>query len=307
MDRSSPTTDKLPLGFGTSSLAKNSTVRSAVRNLHTAFDEGITHFDTAPAYCFGHAEMLLGKFIGSRRDQVTVTTKYGITPRRIPFSLLPVFNLVRTPLKRLLATAVRVSGSKHHHAFTYTSSIDPDGLIGSLENSLTELKTDYVDNFMLHRIDSSLANQEDVVARLLKARDAGKIRRLGMAGSFADIYEGEPLGTEYTAIQFGDQIDRKLAASISHDHSGRVYYRFGIFSLLGSATAYLRERNETDITAVELCMAYFRRDQDFGITLFSSSKDKNIRDVVKKWQANRPVSPELYAGFNAYVAANVNE
>ncbi|NJB87121.1 hypothetical protein GGR26_002898 [Lewinella marina] len=293
--------DRVNLGFGTSSLGRNYTVRGAVRNLETAFDQGVTHFDTAPAYCFGHAEMLLGKFIRDRRDAVTVTTKFGITPRRIPFALMPAFNLVRTPLKRLLSTAVKVSGSQHHHAFSYTTTIDPQRLEDSLHHSLKELGTDYVDYFMLHRIASPLANQDDVVDRLLSLQAAGKVRHLGLAGSFDDAYGSEPLREAYTAIQFGDDLGKRFRETITDDLPGRHYFRFGVFSIMGKAADFLREYNEPDISAAELCLAYYKEDKDFGTTLFSSSRNENIREVVRLWRSDRPLPPHVISRFREFL------
>ncbi|MBB4079510.1 hypothetical protein GGR28_002135 [Lewinella aquimaris] len=295
------TAERVNLGFGTSSLGRNNTVRGAVRNLETAFDQGVVHFDTAPAYCFGHAEMLLGKFIRDRRDAVTVTTKFGITPRRIPFALMPALNLVRAPLKKLFSTAVKVSGSQHHHAFTYTTSIDPQQLVSSLHNSLKELRTDYVDNFMLHRIDSSLANQEDVVAQLLKLQEEGKVRHLGLAGSFADIYEGEPLREVYTAIQFGDDLGKRFRETITDDLPGRRYYRFGVFSIMGRAKAFLQENELPGISAAELCLAYYKEDKEFGLTLFSSSRNENITEVVRLWNSDKELPAPVISRFQEYL------
>ena len=292
-----------PLGFGTSSLAKNNTTRGAVRNLETAFGQGITHFDTAPAYCFGHAEMLLGKFLQGRRDRVTVSTKYGIAPRRIPYALLPVFNLVRQPLKNLLATAVKVSGSKHHHAFTYTTEIDPAALETSLHNSLTQLKTDYVDNFLLHQIDASLANQEDVVAKLTQLRDAGKVRRFGLAGSYHRMYGEVELRPFYSVVQFDDHVHKRHAETLVDPHPDRQYFRFSVFSQLGRARHFLAEEGVSELTPVALCLAYYKQ-HPLGTTLFSSSNNDNIVNVAREWQDLSPVDPALLRRFATYITTH---
>lgn len=46
--------------------------------LDTAFDSGITFYDTAPPYGDGHSERLIGKAIQGRRDRVVIGTKVGI-------------------------------------------------------------------------------------------------------------------------------------------------------------------------------------------------------------------------------------
>ncbi len=41
----------------------------------TAFDSGITTFDTAEAYGGGHSEQILGKALGDKRDKIVIATK----------------------------------------------------------------------------------------------------------------------------------------------------------------------------------------------------------------------------------------
>jgi hypothetical protein len=48
--------------------------------LAAAYDAGIRHFDVAPLYGLGQAEIELGQFLRGRRDTVTVTTKFGLDP-----------------------------------------------------------------------------------------------------------------------------------------------------------------------------------------------------------------------------------
>ena len=45
--------------------------------VHAALDQGITTFDTADVYGGGQSEELLGRALGSRRDEVVIATKFG--------------------------------------------------------------------------------------------------------------------------------------------------------------------------------------------------------------------------------------
>ena len=69
------------VGFGCSSLTGTSP-SNANRVLQTAFDAGVRHFDTARYYGYGEGEGILGRFLKSRRSDVTITTKFGIEPPR---------------------------------------------------------------------------------------------------------------------------------------------------------------------------------------------------------------------------------
>ncbi len=48
-----------------------------MRAIRRALDLGVTFFDTADVYGTGHSERVLGRALGSRRDDVVVATKWG--------------------------------------------------------------------------------------------------------------------------------------------------------------------------------------------------------------------------------------
>ena len=50
----------------------------AVATIAEALDLGVTFFDTADMYGFGHNEELVGKALAGRRDEVVLATKFGI-------------------------------------------------------------------------------------------------------------------------------------------------------------------------------------------------------------------------------------
>ncbi|MDU0303803.1 aldo/keto reductase [Streptomyces sp. PAL114] len=95
----------------------------SVRAIHRALDLGVTFFDTADVYGTGHSELILGRALGSRRDEVVVATKWG-----------NVFD----PDTRT------------------TSGTDdsPEHLRRALTASLRRLGTDHVDLYQLHIADA---------------------------------------------------------------------------------------------------------------------------------------------------------
>ena len=50
----------------------------AIRIVHRALDAGITFIDTADAYSAGESEVIVGKAIKNRRDDVVLATKVGL-------------------------------------------------------------------------------------------------------------------------------------------------------------------------------------------------------------------------------------
>ncbi len=129
-------------GFSRLGLSTGSDEAGAIAIIREAIELGVNLFDTAAAYT---TEDVLGKAIKSvPRDQVVICTK-------APF---------------------RWS----------TGRADPEGLVASLDNSLRELATDYIDVYQLHGVPPAHYGHalEILAPALLKERDKGKFRFLGI-------------------------------------------------------------------------------------------------------------------------------
>jgi aryl-alcohol dehydrogenase-like predicted oxidoreductase len=59
----------------------------SVRTIHRALEQGVTFFDTAPAYGAGHSEEVLGRGLAGRRQEAVISTKTQATPEQIRPSL----------------------------------------------------------------------------------------------------------------------------------------------------------------------------------------------------------------------------
>jgi len=114
--------------------------------LQKALDLGIDHFDTASLYGFGRNEELVGAFLKSVRDKVTLVSKGGMTG----------------------IDGKRVIDGK------------PASIKRDCENSLKRLRTDVIDLYYLHRWDKSVPI-EDSVGALADLVTEGKIRAIGLS------------------------------------------------------------------------------------------------------------------------------
>jgi predicted oxidoreductase len=122
--------------------------------MHECLELGITTFDHADIYGGYAMEGAFGKaFDGStiKRDQVQFITKCGIQ----------------------YVCESRNNKVKHYN-------YGKDYIIWSAERSLKELKTDYLDLFLLHR-PSPLMHPEEVAAALGKLMESGKVRSFGVS------------------------------------------------------------------------------------------------------------------------------
>jgi aryl-alcohol dehydrogenase-like predicted oxidoreductase len=131
------------------------------RLIHCAIDHGITSFDTAPLYGAGESERILGKALAGRRDRVQILTKCGL--RWDSSHGQPMFEM---PVDGRLCMVRKDSR--------------PAGIRTSLETSLRDLATDFIDVYQVHHYDDATPI-EDVVGELERAREAGKIGAIGVS------------------------------------------------------------------------------------------------------------------------------
>jgi len=116
--------------------------------INRAIDSGVTMFDTADMYGIGANEELLGKALGTRRDQVIVATKFGN---------------VRAADGALLGVDGR-----------------PEYVRSACDASLQRLGMDYIDLYYQHRVDADTPI-EDTIGAMAELVAAGKVRYLGMS------------------------------------------------------------------------------------------------------------------------------
>src|SRR5436309_2631503 len=136
-------------------------------------------------YGLGLAERALGRFARGRRDRIVVATKFGI----FPTVAARVFTRVARPLQRPLAGALQRTRPTDADprggaagSLLYRTAYDAAAAKASLERSLRELGTDFVDILFLHDPMPEDVRSDDVRAYLEAARAEGKIRAWGVAG-----------------------------------------------------------------------------------------------------------------------------
>lgn len=141
--------------------------RESQAALSRALDCGITLFDTAELYGAGHNETLLGKTIKDRRDNVVISTKFGIRPGP--------------------GGANQINSA-------------PDYVKDACDRSLKALGTDRIDLYFQHRVDPKTPIEETVGA-LKELVDAGKVRHIGLCEVDPDIIRRAHGVHPLTAIQ----------------------------------------------------------------------------------------------------------
>jgi D-threo-aldose 1-dehydrogenase len=174
------------LGFGCSNLMGATSRRNSLRLLEAAYDAGIRHFDVAPRYGYGEAESCLGEFLQRHRGKITIATKYGTLPpkKNALISLgrsiaRPIVKHLPTLKHRLAKTADAATRNPNRPTFTAAEAQ------ASLHHSLTALRTDHIDLWLLHEASASDLTDDSLLQFLQSEVKKGTIGSFGM-GSSAD-------------------------------------------------------------------------------------------------------------------------
>ena len=132
------------IGLGTNNFGARMDADRTRAVIEQALERGITLLDTADIYGSGKSEELIGQFLGARRHDVVIATKFAVPMGESPYT--------RGTSRRYIMQAV--------------------------EASLKRLKTDYIDLYQFHRADA-----ETPLVESLQALDdlvrTGKVRYIG--------------------------------------------------------------------------------------------------------------------------------
>jgi aryl-alcohol dehydrogenase-like predicted oxidoreductase len=121
---------------------------ASIATIRQALDLGVTLIDTADAYGAGHNEVLVGRAIAGRRDEVQLATKVGID---------------------------RSGGDT-----AWVLRGEPAYIKRACETSLLRLGVDVIDLYYLHRPPQT-ASIEEAVGAMAELVKEGKVRHLGLS------------------------------------------------------------------------------------------------------------------------------
>jgi len=126
--------------------------QQAVSAIQAALDAGINLVDTAPAYGMdGRSERIVGRALKGRRDQAILATKVGVL----------------------------------HETGGYDKCLRPESIGKEIEDSLRRLQVDVIDLYQVHWPDPETPLVDSLPA-LVKLREAGKVRYLGVSNFTID-------------------------------------------------------------------------------------------------------------------------
>jgi aryl-alcohol dehydrogenase-like predicted oxidoreductase len=205
------------LGFGCGSVMGRVGRNASLRAMNAAWDNGITLFDTARSYGFGEAEAVLGEFLRGKRDRAALATKYGILAQKQSGLKRIAVGVARSAFKLPgVRGLVRGKGAK---AVT-NGQFSAAGLRESIETSLRQLRTDYVDILFLHEATATVLLDAELMSVLDGLVSSGKILRVGLYAA-EDVIDAalESAPQTISAAQFGaDPFSRLVAGLAARNH-----------------------------------------------------------------------------------------
>jgi aryl-alcohol dehydrogenase-like predicted oxidoreductase len=182
-------TDKSNLGFGGASLTSMKSYNEVKGLLNVAYEAGIRHFDTAVLYGKGYSELILGQFLKDKRQNVTITTKFGLGQSLetggMPIQVLMPLNYHLKKVKNAFKKPV-LSATENPYIPVSYREIDKKLISKSFYQSLDRLKTDYVDYYLLHEGLPSFLTDE-ALNFLLDLKRRGRVRFIGIGSNILDI------------------------------------------------------------------------------------------------------------------------
>ena len=140
--------------------------QDAIKLVRTAFESGVTFFDTAEAYGPFKNEGLLGEAVAPMRDRVVIATKFGFENGKVEEGL----------------------NSKPVHIKEVA------------EASLKRLKTDRIDLFYQHRVDPDVPIEE-VAGAVKELVGEGKVKHFGLSEAGVQTIRRAHAVQPVTAVQ----------------------------------------------------------------------------------------------------------
>ena len=194
----------------------------AIRTIHRALDLEVTLLDTADVYGPFTNEMLVGKAISGRRDEVQLSTKFG--NERNPDG-----------------SWVRINGT-------------PEYVRTACDASLQRLGVDHIDLYFQHRVDPNVPIEETVGA-MKELVEAGKVRCLGLSEAGAATIRRAHAVHPITALQsefslFTRDMENDILPTLREAGIGLVAYSpLGRGMLTGELTATSLDAGDFRTTA----------------------------------------------------------
>jgi aryl-alcohol dehydrogenase-like predicted oxidoreductase len=276
------------LGLGCNNFGNRIDAEASRAVIHQALDCGITLFDTADTYGDkGGSELCLGKFLGARRKDVVIASKFG------------------SPMD---ASGLREGGSRRY-------------VMQAVEESLRRLQTDWIDLYQLHRNDPQTPIEETMRALDDLVRQ-GKVRYLGCSTHpawklvamqwTARSHGWSPLVAcelEYSVLARNAEREH-VPAMQAHGMGLLPYYPLASGLLSGKYRRGDAMPEGARITRGQRYAERFLTEANWrkveGLQDYAQSRGHGLLELAFGWLAAQPVVPSVIAGATSAAQVTAN-
>lgn len=304
---------KTPFGFGCASLLQINEYTDRQRILEIAFENGIYHYDVARMYGLGLAESQLNPFLKSKKDQVSVATKFGMgylqKPDKISLNQKS-FRLIFKKFPLIKNTSKKIYSKLMHRKRVFSSK----ECKLSLDISLYELGVDRIETFFLHEPRTVDKIEDDLFETLDELCKNGKINNFGFSG-YKDDYLN--LIKSYPFLVRNDiQIESNFFNSTSQDIREFISKKskvsnFGLirtsysyinnsFNIIPQLRNFWNEKLNIDLSyssnLIAAMLSAFVKANPFDKLIFSTTCPNNLIKIMNKVN-NQPWSDKDILDF----------
>lgn len=273
------------VGLGCNNLGRALDQPASTRVVGAALDAGMTYFDTASNYGNGQSERFLGRALGHRRDEVVISTKFGVP---VP-------------------------------GWDGSGGASPGYARQALDRSLAELGTDYIDIWMLHRPDPETP-MEDTLATMHGAVEDGLVRQIGCSNLDArQLDEALSISGSRELSRFCcDQVEYSLVhrdpetgglQDVCFERGVALlpYYPLGSGLLTGKTRRGREPEGRLKMDRYQRFLSSENFDIAEGLEEFSRERGLTMAQVALGWLLAQPAVPCVTPGATseAQVASNV--
>jgi len=263
------------IGLGCNNFGRRLDEEGSRAVVHAALEAGITFFDTADIYGGTQSEEILGRAIGSRRDDVVIATKFG----------MPVDDERR--------------GAR------------PDYVLRAAEDSLRRLGTDRIDLYQLHTPDEDtpIADTLEALDSLVRS---GKVREVGCSNFDAkQLAEAEeavaPGAARFVSVQNEySLLQREPEAEVLPECRRLGLAFIPYFPLMSGLLSGKYRRGEAPAAGTRLS-TYSAEDVDEYLTeqnldavdrlsSWAAGRGRSILELAIAWLLARPAVATVIAG-----------
>jgi methylglyoxal reductase len=236
---------------------KNPDDSESIRTLQAALDQGINLIDTAPAYGLGRSELVVGKAIKGRRDKAIVATKCGMWWKDERGSFF-----------------FELEGEKIHR------SLRPDTIQLEVEDNLKRLDTDHIDLYQTHwpSIPPEQTPIADTMACLMKLKEQGKIRHIGVCNVTADelkenLAHGTVVSNQFRYSMLNREPEKEILPLCQQKNLATLTYMSLEQGLLTGKVTMDRQFGPSEF-----------RSNDFWNPWYLPQNRKRVLELLAKWK-----------------------